>query len=264
MKDQKRRVRLTAGRVADFVCPVGKSQAFLWDKDTPTLALRATPTGRRTYVFEGRLNGSTVRINIGTPEDWPIEKARHKAQGLKMLLDNGTDPRELERDKIAAAILKRDADAHATATVGEVWAVYVAERRPQWGELHYRDHLRKAALGGVAVKRGTRGSGVTAPGPLAALMPLSLRSLNAATIEAWAAKEGQVRPSSARLAWRLLKVFLGWCVEQPAYAPLLPDKNPAKTTKRANRSESRPPSPMFCNASNWPPGSPTFGNCTTR
>ena len=33
------------------------------------------------------------------------------------------------------------------------------------------------------------------------------------------------------MAWRLLPVFLTWCSEQPAYAPLLPDKNPGKTRK---------------------------------
>ena len=54
------------------------------------------PTGRKTYVFESRLDGATVRINIGTLADWPIAKARAKAQGLKMLVDNGTDPREVE------------------------------------------------------------------------------------------------------------------------------------------------------------------------
>ena len=39
------------------------------------------------------------------------------------------------------------------------------------------------------------------------------------------------RPSSARLAWRLLTVFLTWCGEQSDYAALLPAKNPAKTKK---------------------------------
>jgi hypothetical protein len=52
MKTQESRVNLTAGRVDSFTCPNGKTQAFLWDTDTPTLALRATPTGRKTYVFE--------------------------------------------------------------------------------------------------------------------------------------------------------------------------------------------------------------------
>lgn len=66
---------------------------------------------------------------------------------------------------------------------------------------------------------------------LATLMPLALPDLDQPTIEAWAAKEGLIRPSSARLAWRLLTVFLTWCAEQPAYAALLPAKNPAKTKK---------------------------------
>ena len=66
MTKQINRVNLTAGRVEAFTCPPDKSQAFLWDTDTPTLALRATPTGRKTYVFESRLKGVTIRISIGT------------------------------------------------------------------------------------------------------------------------------------------------------------------------------------------------------
>lgn len=101
MKQQLNRIRLTAGRVADFTCPADKTQAFLWDTDSPTLALRVTPTGRKTYVFESRLNGSTLRINIGTVADWPIGQARAKASALKVMIDAGTDPRELERQQQA-------------------------------------------------------------------------------------------------------------------------------------------------------------------
>ena len=242
MKQQANRVRLTAGRVDAFTCPTDKPQAFLWDTDTPTLALRATPTGRKTYIFESRLNGATIRINIGTLADWPIEKARTIAQGLKMLVDGGTDPREVERDRLAAAIEKKAADAakveadkvqaaaHALTT-GEVWAAYLAERRPHWGALHYADHIRLAKAGGLPANRGTRGRGVTIAGPLYPLMTLPLRDLDAPAIEAWAAHEAKTRASAARLAWRCLKVFLGWCSEQPAYADLLPAKNPAKTTR---------------------------------
>ena len=225
------RVRLTAGRVSGFACPPGRSQAFLWDSDTPSLALRATPSGRKTFVFESRLHGATVRINIGAPADWPIELARTKAQGLKVLVDSGEDPRELEREKLAAAAAKRKVDEYAALTVAEAWSAYVAERRPVWGELHYRDHLRKAGSGGEKSTRGTRGTGITRPGPLFPLMSLPLRDLDASRIEAWAAAEAKTRATSARLAWRLLKVFLRWCSEQPAYAPQLPDKNPAMTTK---------------------------------
>jgi len=101
MTQQLNRTRLTAGRVADFTCPADKTQAFLWDTDSPSLAVRVTPTGRKTYVFESRLNGSTLRINIGTVADWPIGQARTKASALKVMIDAGTDPRELERQQQA-------------------------------------------------------------------------------------------------------------------------------------------------------------------
>ena len=238
MSKPQNRVRLTAGRVDAFTCPAGKTQAFLWDTEAPALALRVTPTGRKTYVFESRLNGATLRLSIGTAADWPLEKARGEAQRLKVLVDSGTDPRELERQQQAAqaaeraaAVAKVKADKVAAVTVGEVWADYLEKRRPFWGELHYRDHIDKAKAGGLPSGRRGGGKQLTKPGPLAALMPLALKDLDQATIERWAANEGKTRPSSARLAWRLLTVFLTWCAEQPEYANLLPDKNPAKTKK---------------------------------
>ena len=238
MSKPQNRVRLTAGRVDAFTCPAGKSQAFLWDTEAPALALRVTPTGRKTYVFESRLNGATLRLSIGTAADWPLEKARGEAQRLKVLVDSGTDPRELERQQQAAqaaeraaAVAKVKADKVAAVTVGEVWADYLEKRRPFWGDLHYRDHIDKAKAGGLPSGRRGGGKQLTRPGPLAALMPLALKDLDQATIERWAAEEGKTRPSSARLAWRLLTVFLTWCAEQPEYAALLPDKNPAKTKK---------------------------------
>lgn len=246
MQKQVSRVRLTAGRVEVFACPADKPQVFLWDTDTPTLALRATPTGRKTYVFESRLNGGTIRMTIGTLTDWPIEQARLKAQGLKMLVDSGTDPREVERDRQAAVAEKKataaalvEASKVAALTVGEVWADYLDKRRPFWGDLHYRDHLDKAKAGGLQSGRRGAGKKLTQPGPLSTLMPLALKNLDQPTIEAWAANEGKSRPSSARLAWRLLTVFLTWCAEQAEYATLLPTKNPAKT-KKAREALGKP------------------------
>ena len=231
MKQQPNRVNLTAGRVDAFTCPQNKAQAFLWDTDTPTLALRATPTGRKTYVFEARLNGSTLRITIGTLADWPIKQARLKAQGLKMLVDVGTDPRQVERDRQADAVEKKTAAASHALTVGEVWTVYLAARKKYWGERHYTEHVLMVNAGGLKTMRGTRGRGVTAPGILHILMAMPLRDLTAPVVEAWADNEAKIRPSSARLAWRCLKAFLGWCSEQPEYSALVTERNPAKTTK---------------------------------
>ena len=231
MNKPQSRTRLTAGRVAAFACPPGTSQAFLWDTETPALALRVTPTGRKTYAFESRLNGDTIRVTIGTAADWSLEAARTKAQALKMMVDSGTDPREVERQQQAAQAAQKVAAAAQAVTVGEAWAMYLADRRPHWGERHYADHEKLARAGGEVAKRGTRGRGVTIAGPLHPLMALRLQDLTAPVIEAWAANEAKTRPTPARLSWRLLRAFLTWCAEHPQYAAVVPAQNPAKTRR---------------------------------
>ena len=216
MKQRRNRVRLTAGRVESFTCPPGKSQAFLWDTETPALALRVTPTGRKTYVFESRLNGATIRINIGTLAA-TIEEARTTATALTVMVNAGTDPREVERDKRAAKTAAIAAASVQTATVGEAWAAYLEERRPFWGELHYHDHQAMAHAGGEDRKRM---KGVqTIAGPLAHFMPMRLADLDATTVHAWALREVKARPARTRLAVRQLKAFLRWCAGETAYKP---------------------------------------------
>ncbi len=239
MSEQKSRVRLTVGRVADFKCLTNKSQSFLWDTDAPTLALRASPTGRKTYVFESRLNGATIRVNIGTPAEWTIEAARNKANGLKMLVDNGTDPREIQRQQDVDKAVERAAAAIQAVTVGEVWKLYLAERQPHWGERHYKDHNIMASAGGEKKSKGTRvGKGLTIPGPIYPLLAFRLSELTPETIEAWATKQAKTRPTYGRLAWRCLKAFLTWCGEQKQYQILL-TANPAKT-KKAREAFGKP------------------------
>ena len=231
-------INLTAGAIERLTCPAGKQQAFMRDSEAPGLRVRVTAAGAKSFVYEAKLNRQTIRRTIGDVKLWSIEQARTEARRLAVVLDSGQDPREIERqqqaaqaaDKAAAAA-KVKADKVAAVTVGEVWADYLEKRRPFWGDLHYRDHIDKAKAGGLPSGRRGGGKQLTKPGPLAALMPLALKDLDQATIERWAADEGKTRPSSARLAWRLLTVFLTWCAEQAEYAALLPDKNPAKTKK---------------------------------
>jgi integrase len=239
------KVAFTAGRVTGFTCPPDKAQAFLWDQTAAGLGLRATPGGKPAYIFQAVYQGKDIRLTIGSPDDWTIPLAQEKARELQRLIDTGKDPRSLKADAVAqskaaaATILHNTQQATAQAlTVGEVWAAYIAERKPHWGDLHYRDHIDKAKAGGLPSGRRGGGKQLTKPGPLAALMQLPLCDLDQATIEVWAANEGKTRASSARLAWRLLTVFLTWCAEQPAYAGLVAAKNPAKT-KKARESLGR-------------------------
>lgn len=232
--------------MAAFKCPANTRQAFLWDESVPGLALRTTPSGAPSYVFQGRFQNRSIRITIGSPTVWSIPDAQAKARSLQRELDEGRDPRQVKAAAVAAvaannaaAAKRAAAERRASITTREVWSVYVEERRPHWGERHYLSHLEKASPGGIPSKqRGMQGK-LTKPGPLAPLMDLRFNELTAPTIEKWAANEGKVRPSSARLAHRQLTVFLNWCYEQPAYADLLPQRNPA-TTKRTREALGRP------------------------
>ncbi|WP_306395191.1 tyrosine-type recombinase/integrase [Telluria beijingensis] len=220
----------TAERIKSYQCEQGKQQTIHWDAKIPGLGLRVTQTGTRAYIFESRLFGKTIRITIGDPRSWDLGKARAEGGRLKTLINQGLDPRELKAEAQAAHEAKAKAEASRTVTVGEAWGVYLEERRPYWGDRHYQDHVKKAQAGGQPAIRGTRGRGLTIAGPLHALMELRLCELRPAVVEAWAAREKVSRPTSTRLAWRLLKSFLSWCAEQPAFAPVV-EGNPAKTKK---------------------------------
>jgi integrase len=229
---------LTHGLLERATCPAGASFVLLRDTDKKGLRLRITKAGGKHWQFETRIKGKLFTRALG---EWPavaIDQAKAEAHRLRGLTEQGHDPRELERqqaselaDRQAATAAKLQKAKLRTLTMSEVWADYVEQRRPFWGALHYRDHIDKAKPGGLPSGRRGGGKLPTKPGPLASLMGERLADLTTERIEEWAALEGQTRPSSARLAWRLLTVFLTWCAEQPGYAELMPAKNPAKTRK---------------------------------
>lgn len=225
------RVNLTTGAIARLTCPAGKQQAFMRDSEAPGLRVRVTAAGAKSFVYEAKLNRQTIRRTLGNVKLWSIEQARTEARRLAVVLDNGQDPRAIERQQQAVqAAAKAVATAEAT-TVAEAWQQYLEARKQHWGERHFNDHVALSKAGGTPSSRGTRGRGITIAGPLHPLLALALRDLTAPVIESWAAQEAKTRPTAARLAWRLLKAFLGWCAEQPEYSPVLPSVNPAKTKK---------------------------------
>ena len=58
---------LTAGLIAALRCPEGKEQAFLRDAVTKGLRVRVTAAGAKSYVFESKVMGRTLRRTVGDP-----------------------------------------------------------------------------------------------------------------------------------------------------------------------------------------------------
>src|ERR1700693_4644987 len=93
------KVNFTAARIDGHSCPTNKSQSFLWDEKTPGLGLRATSTGAKSYIFQAKVHGNTVRMTIGSPKSWPVGNAQEEARRLQRMVDEGKDPREVKADQ---------------------------------------------------------------------------------------------------------------------------------------------------------------------
>jgi integrase len=220
----------TAARVDAYTCPPEKGQAFYWDAKVPGFGLRVTKNGVRAYIFESRVNGQTRRQTIGHPASWTLGAARAEASKRKTETDRGLDPRKLKAEAAAAHKAELALNAARTVTVSEAWSVYLEEGKKRWGPRHYKDHLAKAQPGGRISARGTRGRGVTIPGPLFEFMGMKLSELSASIVEEWAEREAKIRDKSASLGRRHLQAFLNWCAQQPEFASSI-SGNPAMTRR---------------------------------
>jgi integrase len=209
----------TAARVDSFECEPGKLQTIYWDAKTPGFGLRVTAAGARAYIFESRLFGKTIRMTIGDVRAWDLGRARTEAARLKTLIDDGKDPREVRAEQQAAHEARRAEARRQDATFGVVWEEYLESRKPFWGERHYRDHQQHADKGGQPKKRG---KGVTQPGPLAVLRPLKLSELTSERIAGWLAAESRERPTMSALSFRLLRGFIRWVDDTPAFKGIVP------------------------------------------
>jgi len=114
---------LTAGLIDRLQCPEDKAQSFLRDRKAPTLRVRVTRNGVKSFVFEAKLDRQTIRRTIGDVRSWSIEAARAEANRLRVLVDKGADPRELERQQNEARRVEAVKAAAQARTTGEAWSL---------------------------------------------------------------------------------------------------------------------------------------------
>ncbi|MEW6444518.1 MAG: integrase arm-type DNA-binding domain-containing protein [Pseudomonadota bacterium] len=208
------RVNFTAARVRDYACPPGKAEAMLWDTAAPGLGLRVRSGGAKSYIFQFKIHGKAARITIGSPEAWGIDQARAEARRLKVLVDQGTDPREDMRAKAEAHAAKQAETARKAVTVGDLWHDYIEARKSGWGAHSIKDHQR--AMQAPGVKIGDKGR-ETKAGGLYALHDVRLADLTPERIEAWLRAESATRPTTTARNYRLLRGFIRWAATLPDF-----------------------------------------------
>ena len=214
-----KKLGFTAPKINALMCETGKSQTIYWDSKTPSLGIRVTPTGSRAYIFQTWFNGTNLRLTIGDTETWTLGAAQVEARRLKVLTDQGIDPRE-ER-------AKTDAKNRARRLKGVsglvVWDEYIKARQHQWGDRHKNDHVDMVRKGGEKITRGLKVGqlAVKQKGILLDLLSLSINEITRDKVLALVKKEVKVRPSRARLALSALKAFLTWAADQNDYKALV-------------------------------------------
>ena len=211
----------TTARIENLTCETGKAQSIYWDTKAPGLGLRVTAAGARSFIFEARLFGKTIRTTIGDARTWELGKARAEATRLKTLTDKDVDPREQRAEQQAAHEARKAAARRNDVTFGEAWDIYINTRKSFWSERHYQDHQQHASIGGLPRKRG---KGLTEPGPLALLRPIKLNSLTGDRIAEWLSLEAANRPTMTALSFRLLRAFIRWAADSKDFTGLIPSE----------------------------------------
>jgi integrase len=213
------KIGFTATKLKALKCEPGKSQTIYWDSKTPSLGVRITPTGNKAFVFETSFNDKTLRMTIGSVDVWAIDKAQTEARRIKVLTDQGIDPREQKADLKAKTIARQLKGINGL----EVWGDYIEDRKDHWGERHLFDHNDMVKTGGGKFTRGVRPGQpkIRQPGILVSLLSLPINEITRDKVVLWLKKEVQKRPTRTRLALSLLKAFITWASDQPKYKALV-------------------------------------------
>ena len=200
-------------------CEPDKKQTLHWDSKTPGFGVRVTSGGGRSYIFEAKIFGKTIRTTIGDARTWELGQARIEANRLKSQIDAGQDPREIRQQQASDHAARAKENLRRDTTFGEAWDTYLQERKPYWSPLHLRDHIKHADPGGGPKKRGV---GLTKPGPLGPFRKTLLSELNGESVEAWLRADAPDRPTRVALSFRLLNAFVRWCDDSEVYRGLVP------------------------------------------
>ena len=240
----------TAGRVEAYKCEAGKEQSILWDGKTPSLGLRATAKGAKSYIFQTKLHGKTLRLTIGDVRTHTISKAQAEANRLKVLTDQGIDPRELAKSQKEESEAKAAEEKSKELLVSEVWSEYLEyqkdkmkrphiERGKKWGARHLKDHENLSQAGGEERKRSKE---KTKAGVLYPLMSMRMADITAEALKDWQKVEASTRANNARQGFEIFRAFWRWCSIRPEYANLinvnaveskeLRDEVPSRKSKR--------------------------------
>jgi len=89
---------------------------ILWDAVAPSLGLRVTDKGHKSFIVQRRVNGRMVKLTLGEYPALPLAKARERTQDALKEITKGVDPRQSAPKPVSASGLRRDSFEGAVET----------------------------------------------------------------------------------------------------------------------------------------------------
>jgi integrase len=183
--------KLTKSYIDKLVAPA-TGYSLHWDEQDRGFGCRITPTGKRTFLVQGRVHGKELRVTIGPYGVFTADQARDAAREHLRSMRLGVDPRDAKRESQAAKVtlrtvadeymarpgkLKDSSKEQIERHVGTTFSTY--EQRPilDISEDYCRKRYRAMLTGGLHGNRegGSPGQANQAFSILRALINFAMR-----------------------------------------------------------------------------------------
>jgi integrase len=168
-------LKLTKTNIDRVAKPGAKSDTLFWDTETKGFGLRVTPTGKSTFIAQGRVNGAgdAVRVTVGPYGVFTPDQARDAAKDHLRSMELGMDPRDLKKQDEAMKVtlqqvcnayverpgkLKPSSIAEIKRHVDKVFAAWKDKPIVAITEDDVRKRHREMVEGGLSGKKGAPAS----------------------------------------------------------------------------------------------------------
>lgn len=178
--------------------------------------MRVTVNGAKSYIFERRLFGRTVRLTIGDCLDWPIDgpagsnrSARAEARRLATLIDQGIDPRQIKADQAAES---KAESKRQSLTLADALKDYTEKKRRAKDGLPLKERTKTDYMNMVAKPRNLKldDKKMTAAGPLYPLASKSIYGITADDIRKVFSGAMKRSERQAAYAMQVLRAVFNW------------------------------------------------------
>ena len=189
------------------------ARTILWDAVIPSLGLRITDRGHKSFLVQRRVNGRMVKLTLGEYPALGLAAARQKAQDALADMTRGIDPRQVNQPSVTATGLRKDSFEGAVESY--IKREVEKNRRPRTRQEIVRT-LRKV----LVPKWGTL--------PVRDIGPRHILDVLDEFMDA-------DKPIMANRTYAILHRFFRWCIERHLITanPAANVRKPAKETTRS-------------------------------